>query len=74
MNLIKECDNINVMKNRKELFRLTISCSPEFQLLNPEQQFIYILACVEKNINFYFAVYLRQATQIIKEKDVDINT
>ncbi len=51
-------DNGNTVKCRKRFFMLIFASSAQLQMLDTEQLFTYLLACVETNIIYYFAIFL----------------
>ncbi len=50
VHVTMHCENGNIVKCRKEFFRLIFASSVQLQRLDTEQLFTYLLACIETNI------------------------
>lgn len=66
-HVIIECTNHNVNTYRNELFRLINNVTDQFTRLNLMQMFIYLIACNDLNIVYFFAVFLDKVDKLLKK-------
>ncbi len=64
-----ECPNAKLVKHRTYLMNLIFATSTQLQVLNTEQLFTYLIACVEVKITYYFAVFLDKSHKIFKQQN-----
>ena len=68
LHVIMLCENVEIKPLRLEFLKLLYDFSPQLSLLQPEQQFNYIVQAIEEPLTLYFAIYLQKVYRLLKKK------
>ena len=72
IHTILYCQNNVIQKYRRDFFELIYKRSPQLQRLNIEDQFYYIIKCIEKEVTLYFSLFLHKIFKLIKSQRRDV--
>ena len=64
------CENLKLSEYRRHFLDLIDRISPQFLKLDKEQQFYYIMQCIDDNITLPFAMYLDKIYRTMKATNV----
>ncbi len=68
LHILLHCKNETLLKYRKSFFNSVTMFCPQFDKLNNDQAFIYLLNCSDDRMNQIFAIFLERVHKLLKKK------